>query len=106
MGLPSFIIMGAMKCATSSIQKQLSLQDGIFMSEPKEPNFFSDDSVYSKGFSWYSQLFDDARTGDILGEASTHYTKLPDKPNSVVRMKKMLPDVKLTEAFEYSNSSF
>ena len=39
--LPSFIIIGAMKSATSSLYDQLLQQPGIFMPELKEPNFFS-----------------------------------------------------------------
>jgi len=41
--LPDFIIIGAMKSATSTLHEQLRLQSGIFMSTPKEPNFFSDE---------------------------------------------------------------
>mgnify|MGYP000427219719 CR=1 FL=1 len=47
--LPNFIIIGAMKCATSSLHEQLNQQPGIFMSELKEPNFFSNDEEYNKG---------------------------------------------------------
>ncbi|NJO71636.1 MAG: sulfotransferase, partial [Oscillatoriales cyanobacterium RM1_1_9] len=32
---PDFIIIGAMKCATSTLHEQLALQSGIFMSELK-----------------------------------------------------------------------
>ncbi len=76
--LPDFIIIGAMKSATSTLHNQLSAQPGIFMSTPKEPNFFSDDDIYNQGLSWYSGLFSDANARDICGESSTHYTKLPD----------------------------
>ncbi len=32
---------------------------------------------------------------DLCGESSTHYTKLPDYPETVSRMKALLPSVKL-----------
>lgn len=86
MHVPNFIIIGAMKSATSTLQKQLVMQPGIFMTDPKEPNFFSDDDVYAQGAQWYSQLYNDAASGDLLGEASTHYTKLPTYPNTIDRM--------------------
>lgn len=89
---PNFIIIGAMKSATSTLHEQLALQDGIFMSTPKEPNFFSDDVEFAKGAGWYERLFLDAKAGDICGESSTHYTKLPDYPNTIVRMKEYFPD--------------
>jgi hypothetical protein len=88
---PNFIIIGAMKAATSSLQEQLAQQPGIFMSTPKEPNFFSDDDQYSRGFNWYTELFAKAPARSLLGEASTHYTKLPNKPHTVERLVKELP---------------
>ena len=55
--LPDFIVMGAMKCATSTLHEQLAAQPGFFMSKPKEPNFFSDDEIYARGLDWYRSLF-------------------------------------------------
>lgn len=93
--LPDFIIIGAMKSATSTLHNQLSAQPGIFMSTPKEPNFFSDDDIYSRGLSWYTGLFHDASSGDICGESSTHYTKLPDYPDTISRLKSAVHQPKL-----------
>lgn len=93
--LPDFIIIGAMKSATTTLQEQLVKQPGIFMCEPKEPNFFSDDQQYEQGMSWYSGLFSGASAGDLLGEASTHYTKLPTYPHCVMRLRKSLPRLQL-----------
>jgi hypothetical protein len=92
--LPDFIIIGAMKSATSSLQKQLLEQRGIFMCTPKEPNFFSDDDQYSKGMGWYSGLFSTAPEASLLGEASTHYTKLPTHPKAITRLKEHLPNAR------------
>jgi hypothetical protein len=92
---PDFIIIGAMKSATSSLHVQLASQDGIFMSEPKEPNFFSDDDEYRQGTNRYLDLFAGAGEGDLCGESSTHYTKLPDYPETIPRMKALLPNVRL-----------
>ncbi|MDO8413346.1 MAG: sulfotransferase [Gallionellaceae bacterium] len=93
--LPDFIIIGAMKSATSSLYQQLVRQPGIFMCTPKEPNFFSDADQYAKGMAWYEGLFAHAPEGSLLGEASTHYTKLPTYPQTIERLKKYLPDVRL-----------
>lgn len=89
--LPDFIIIGAMKCATSTLHEQLSRQPGIVMSTPKEPNFFSDDVPWSRGIDWYCGLFRDAPAGCLCGESSTHYTKLPTCPETVARMRVHLP---------------
>ena len=68
MPLPDFVIIGAMKCGTSTLAAQLGAQDGVFMTTPKEPNFFSDDAVFAQGLPWYESLFEAA--------AEKH----PDKP--------------------------
>lgn len=95
MNLPHFIIIGAMKCGTSTLQTQLARQRGVFMSTPKEPNYFSDDAVFAKGQDWYEGLFAPAAPGDLKGEASTHYTKLPTYPQTLMRMQAVLPAPKL-----------
>jgi len=95
MRLPDFNIIGAMKSATTSLHEQLVLQPGIFMSEPKEPNFFSDDDQYARGLDWYAGLFDSAPGGALVGEASTHYTKLPTHPHAVARLKAHVPGARL-----------
>ncbi len=95
MALPDFLIIGAMKCGTSTLYAQLASQAGVFMTTPKEPNFFSDDDVFARGPDWYRELFKDAANGDLKGEASTHYTKLPTYPQTVSRMKNLLAAPKL-----------
>lgn len=93
--LPDFVIIGAMKCATSTLYEQLVAQPGIHMCSPKEPNFFSDDETFHRGEAWYRGLFRGARPGDIAGEASTHYTKLPTYPHCVRRMRRTFSEVRL-----------
>ena len=95
MRLPDFIVIGAMKCATSTVHEQLAMQTGIFMSTPKEPNFFSDDELYARGTDWYSSLFDAAGVTHLCGESSTHYTKLPTYPRTIERMQQHLVNLKL-----------
>jgi len=93
--LPDFLIIGAMKCGTTTLQAQLATQPGIFMTTPKEPNFFSDDDVFAQGMDWYGALFDGASEGALKGEASTHYTKLPTHPETLLRMAPVLEAPKL-----------
>lgn len=92
---PDYIVIGAMKCGTSTLAAQLGAQEGIFMTTPKEPNYFSDEAVHARGPAWYAGLFAAAAPGDLKGEASTHYTKLPDYPQTVARMRAAVPDVRL-----------
>lgn len=95
MSLPDFLIIGAMKCGTTTLQAQLAAQDGVFMTTPKEPNFFSDDAVFARGLDWYRDLFRPARPGDRKGEASTHYTKLPTHPRTLERLRPCYPRLRL-----------
>jgi len=95
MRLPDFLIIGAMKSATSTLHDQLSYQSGIFMSDPKEIYFFSDDDVYENGMDWYTKHFLAAAEHDICGESSTHYTKLPTYPDTCKRLKEHLPSIKV-----------
>jgi Sulfotransferase family len=92
---PDFIVIGAMKSATSTLHEQLAHQPGLFMSRPKEPNFFSDDGNYARGWKWYSSIFRPADPADLCGESSTHYSKLPTYPRTVARMARDLPRLKL-----------
>ncbi len=94
MSNPDFMIIGAMKCATSTLHVQLALQPGFVMSEPKEPNFFSNDEIYCQGMDWYYALFSAAKPGDLCGESSTHYTKLPTYPNTIDRIQQHVPNGK------------
>lgn len=91
---PDFFIIGAMKCATSTLHDQLSRQQGFLMSDPKEPNFFSDDENYALGLDWYRALFSEAQPGDLKGESSTHYTKLPTYPQTIDRLQRECPNPK------------
>ncbi|MBL4590462.1 MAG: sulfotransferase [Phycisphaerales bacterium] len=93
--MPDFVVIGAMKCATSSLHDQLDRQTGISMSDPKEPNFFSDGPNFAKGMDWYRALFASMPTGDLKGESSTHLTKYPVHPDSAKRLHESLPDAKL-----------
>jgi Sulfotransferase family len=92
---PDFIVIGAMKSATTTLHEQLARQPGVFMCHPKEPNFFSDDAVYARSWAWYGALFRPAGPGDLRGESSTHYTKLPTYPRTIDRMTRDLPRLKL-----------
>ncbi len=95
MALPDFIIIGAMKCGTTTLQAQLVAQPGVFMTTPKEPNFFSNDEIYAKGLDWYEGLYSEASPGDLLGEASTHYTKLPTYPETLPRLTACVDQLKV-----------
>lgn len=91
---PTFFIIGAMKCGTSSLHHYLSMHPDISMSDIKEPNYFSKHrTLFHKGRNWYQNLFD--QTKEIRGESSTAYTKYPHIKGVPKRIFKHCPDSKL-----------
>lgn len=65
------------------------------MTYPKEPGFFVEELGWKNGWGWYEGLFQGAGDSKALGEASTHYTKLPIYQGVAERIAQHLPDVKL-----------
>lgn len=97
MKLPHFLIIGSMKAGTTSLYRDLLTNERVFMPARKEPNNLCEDYVLTeKGRAEYAALFEPARDGQVLGEASTAYTKLPDFPGVPERCMKVLgPGAKL-----------
>jgi hypothetical protein len=92
--LPDFLIIGAMKSATSTLHRQLAAQPEFWMSSPKEHYFLSDDALYGRGAHWYAQQFRSVSPNLLLGVSNTHCTKLPTYPRVVERIQESLPDAK------------
>lgn len=90
-----FVIIGAAKAGTTSLYKKLSMHPDIFMSTPKEPEFFARDDVYAQGNEWYVSLFASARAGQTCGEASTLYSLIQCFPETARRMHSFAPDAKI-----------
>ena len=95
MKLPTFIIIGAAKSGTTTLYEYLRRHPQVYMSTPKEPDFFAIDRVYDRGLNWYCSLFRDAQSDQVCGEASTTYTRLPIFPHAAQRIAEVLPSVKL-----------
>lgn len=91
--LPNLVIVGAMKCGTSSLHRYLDFHPQIKMSSIKELDFFIEEKNWHRGESWYRSHF--PVKADILGESSPNYTKFPVFSGVPERMHRMLPDAKL-----------
>lgn len=75
---PNLFIVGAAKCGTTSLHQHLARHPDVFMSEPKEPGFFTPEvGYYPSDPAWYLGLFADGSGRRYRGESSTHYTKRP-----------------------------
>lgn len=83
---PNFLVIGAAKAATTSVCELLGQHPDVFMCDPKEPHFFSTDSVYERGWDWYEALFEGARGCTAIGEGSTSYSMLGVHTETVPRI--------------------
>jgi hypothetical protein len=91
--LPTYIIIGAMKCGTTSLHRYLSAHPQISTSVKKELNFFKTEIDFAKGVQWYASQFDS--TYSVRGEGSPNYTKWHIFPGVPQRMYSVVPDCKL-----------
>lgn len=77
------IIIGSMKCGTTSLFDYLSLHPEICPSKPKEPEFFSEKQNHKKHVKSYWDLWPtfEKQRHSVLLEGSTGYTKQPYESN-------------------------
>ncbi|HEY2479448.1 MAG TPA: sulfotransferase [Solirubrobacterales bacterium] len=91
--MPNLIIIGGLKCGTTSIHHYLGLHPEIQMSKPKELNFFVAELNWDLGLDWYASRFDDRFP--VRGESSPHYTNLPRYDAVAERIRTHCPDARL-----------
>jgi lipopolysaccharide transport system ATP-binding protein len=89
MGRPSFIIIGAERCGTTSLYHNICLHSNVYPAYCKEIEFF--DKHYENGTDWYEKQFDEIE-GMITGEATPTYYWNPKAPE---RIRRYNPNIKL-----------
>lgn len=91
--LPDFVIIGAMKCGTSSLFRYLASHPDIVPSATKETDFFKTEKTFARGLGWYEGLF--RGEGAHAVEASPNYTKRTFFPGVPERMHSVVPSARL-----------
>lgn len=87
---PSFIVIGAVKAATTWIQMRLQDNPQVFLPDP-EPHFFS--TGFDEGEAHYRAFFEDRPAqARVIGEKSADYLA---HPLAAKRIAAMLPDARL-----------
>jgi hypothetical protein len=86
--LPNVIVIGGLKCGTTSLHHYLNLHPEAGMSRPKELNFFVSELNWELGLDWYRSHFPADRP--VRGETSPHYTNRPRFEGVAERMKDAL----------------
>jgi len=96
MNSPNFFIAGAPKCGTSALYAYLNAHPNIFISTPKEPQYFAEDLPRYRLVATepeYLRLFKDCTTDHIArGEASTSYLF---SSAAMKRIRERYPDTRI-----------
>lgn len=92
---PDFIIIGAMKCGTSTVNAYFEDHPDTFMVKGQEPNFFSHEDRFAQGVAAYETLFADGEGARLRGEGSNDYANGARFPDAAARMAAYKPDLKL-----------
>jgi hypothetical protein len=90
--LPNFLVIGAMKCGTTSLHYYLNQHPDIFMSVHKELNYYVTEFNFSKGVEWYREHF--VTNKYVRGESSPSYSKYHIYAGVPERIYNLIPDVK------------
>jgi hypothetical protein len=90
MRLPNFLVIGAMKCGTTTLYNDLQCSGDIFLPE-KELNFLSSTQAdRADAAAEYARHFRNARPDQICGDVSTTYAMLPDLAGVAERARRLL----------------
>lgn len=90
-GLPELIVIGAQKCATTSLWGALDQHPDITMAAGKETQFFL--WHHAQGEAFYEGRFD--KSARVRGESCPDYTALPFSEGVAERIKAMVPHARL-----------
>ncbi|MBC1262451.1 sulfotransferase domain-containing protein [Synechococcus sp. BSF8S] len=88
--LPDFLVPGAQKGGTTTLQALLSAHQQVFLPAGKEVHYFS--LHYERGAHWYGEQFADAVPSQCCGEITPYYLFHPEAPR---RIQELLPGVRL-----------
>lgn len=88
---PDFLIIGAQKAGTTSLEKYLQIHPQLNAADTKEIHYFDRDLNYQKGFDWYLEQFL-FEPGKLSFESTASYFRGEQCP---ARIAAALPDIRL-----------
>ncbi len=91
MPLPSFLIVGAVKCGTSTLRDYLKQHEEIYIA-PSALQFFNKEQNFRRGMKWYERQFRARPHHRAIGEKTPTYCFDKQAPE---RIAQNLPGVKL-----------
>jgi hypothetical protein len=90
--LPTFFVIGAAKCGTTSLHFYLDQHPEISMADPKEPHVFADSRSLDESPNYLGHF---EPGPSIRGESSTGYSRYPAEGDAAMRIHAAIPDAKL-----------
>ncbi len=88
--MPTFLGIGAQKCASTWLHQIVSLHPAVNVPAVKEIDFFS--YYFDHGYQWYERLFKASDSAKHMGEVSPSYFHDPAAPARVLQYR---PDIKI-----------
>ncbi|MDB4538085.1 sulfotransferase domain-containing protein [Akkermansiaceae bacterium] len=89
----SFVVIGAMKCGTTSLYSSLREVHEIDLCHVKELNYFNNESNWEKGGEWYQRHF--SMDSPIRGDVNPNYAMFPTCKVVPERLHQYAPSTKL-----------
>lgn len=90
-----FIVIGAMKAATSTVCAYFEDHPDVYMVPGSEPNYFSREENYARGPEWYHEYLAPHADERLCAEGSNHYSARDLHPETAQRMAAYNPDMKI-----------
>lgn len=88
-----FVVIGAMKCGTTSLYTYLQQHGDIDLCKVKELNFFNNYNNWKSGVKWYHSYY--ANDGRIRGDVNPNYAMYPTCCEVPLRLHEFSPSAKL-----------
>ncbi len=95
MSRPNFFIIGAAKCATTSLSSLLNSHPQAAIAKNKEPHFFSIKPDNQFQLDNYLSNFQHCTNEIAIGDASTSYSRIRKNPYTIQRIYDFAPEAKL-----------
>jgi hypothetical protein len=84
---PDFLVIGAMKCGTTTLYHDLLSQPAIFLPDKESNLLFSPSPAEA-----YAKVYRRAESNQICGEVCPDYSKLPDLDTAIPNAKALFAD--------------
>ena len=91
---PNFFIIGAAKCATTTLTSLLNVHPQAAIVKDKEPHFFSRQPDTRSALEGYLSLYEHCSNEIAIGDASTSYSRIRYNPNTIKRIYDFAPEAK------------